>query len=104
MFNCFPNADAWAQARVGPGLAMPLFSSTTMLKYEDVSKINMEVQRVWAQTIQIDTTFKIPVKRRLFLNQDHTVFGVQCIHCQLKEGCFSTRIIPYLVFSAFTAS
>ena len=25
MFNCFPDADAWAQAWVGPGLATPLF-------------------------------------------------------------------------------
>ena len=24
MFNCFPDADARAQARVGPGLATPL--------------------------------------------------------------------------------
>ena len=26
MFNCFPDADAWAQARVGPGLATPLLA------------------------------------------------------------------------------
>ena len=27
MFNCFPDADAQAQARVGPGLATPLTTS-----------------------------------------------------------------------------
>ena len=31
MFNCFPDADARAQARVGPGLATPLAVVTRFL-------------------------------------------------------------------------
>ena len=32
MFNCFPDADARAQAQVGPGLATPLHTIMTALQ------------------------------------------------------------------------
>ena len=32
MFSCFPNADARAQAQVGPGLATPLLKKLELLE------------------------------------------------------------------------
>ena len=51
MFNCFPDADALAQARVGPGLATPL--AWEQIVYWHVTQSKQIVYRHVTQSKQI---------------------------------------------------
>ena len=65
--------------------------SSITAEYEDVFKIYMEVERVWAQTIQI-TTFRMPIRGGCFSARiiPYSLFCTQCIHCH----CFVALSLP----------
>ena len=79
MFNCFPDADAWAQAQVGPGLATPLPAVASCAR-------------------SVYTTSEMIHHLGVSMNKQHTAgllicHGISRIYHCLKPNCISSNVL-----------